>query len=284
MYEREIKEAIERSIDSNSLNFSQHRCLLKFPREICDLVELKTLDLSGWRIREIPAEIGNLIPLETLDLRSNSPSEYLYLGGNKIAEIPPELGNLVNLRGLYLEENQIKEIPLELGDLCNCDELNLQNNPITEIPVEIFKTEESPEFFLTYHPGLKVIPKEAAGYIYLNDVLIPDKYCGIPFKEWQPQWLIEEKNAELRRLLIQVIGYEKILAELQAINLDNWREYSLFKIDRELDIEPIVLLKMTCPSTNNIHVLRVPPDMNSAREAIQWVDWGIDAEEFSLET
>ena len=269
---RKIPVEIGKITNLRHLNLEANQ-LEEIPIEIGNLDLLISLELSRNKIKKIPAELGNLVPLE-----------YLYLGGNKIAEIPPELGNLVNLRELYLEENQIKEIPLELGNLCNCDELHLQNNPITEIPVEIFKTEESSEIFLTYHPGLKVIPQEAAGYIYLNDVLIPDKYCGIPLKEWQPQWLIEEENAELRRLLIQVIGYEKILAELQAINLDNWREYSLFKIEQELDIEPIVLLKMTCPSTNNIHVLRVPPDMNSAREAIKWVNWGIDAEEFSLET
>lgn len=37
----------------------------------------------------------------------------------------------------------------------------------------------------------------------------------------------------------------------------------------EIDVEPIHLLKMTCPSTRHIHVLRVPPDIFSAREAIR---------------
>lgn len=41
---------------------------------------------------------------------------------------------------------------------------------------------------------------------------------------------------------------------------------------------------MTCPSTSFIHALRVPPDINSAREAINWVNWGIDPEEFSVQT
>ncbi|MEH1837484.1 MAG: hypothetical protein V7L20_01675 [Nostoc sp.] len=41
---------------------------------------------------------------------------------------------------------------------------------------------------------------------------------------------------------------------------------------------------MTCPSTSFIHVLRVPPNMNSAREAIRWVNWGIELEEFAMQT
>lgn len=41
---------------------------------------------------------------------------------------------------------------------------------------------------------------------------------------------------------------------------------------------------MTCPSTGFIHVLRVPPDIHSAREAIRWVNWETDPEEFSIQT
>ncbi|MFN6560208.1 MAG: hypothetical protein RMY28_010405 [Nostoc sp. ChiSLP01] len=41
---------------------------------------------------------------------------------------------------------------------------------------------------------------------------------------------------------------------------------------------------MTCPSTEFIHVLRVPPNINSAREAIRWVNWGVGADEFGVQT
>jgi len=40
--------------------------------------------------------------------------------------------------------------------------------------------------------------------------------------QWQSQWLLEENNAELRRVLIQGIGYEKICKELQGQELDFW--------------------------------------------------------------
>lgn len=41
---------------------------------------------------------------------------------------------------------------------------------------------------------------------------------------------------------------------------------------------------MTCPSTSFIHTLRVPPNMNSAREAVRWVNWGVYPEEFGVQT
>jgi len=54
------------------------------------------------------------------------------------------------------------------------------------------------------------------------------------------------------------------LSELQATELDSWAEYTLLKIDADVDEEPILLLKMICPSTGFIHVSRVPPDVESA--------------------
>jgi hypothetical protein len=52
----------------------------------------------------------------------------------------------------------------------------------------------------------------------------------------------------------------------------------------EDDDESILLLKMTCPSTGFIHVARVPPDSLSAKEAISWMNWDIDPEEFAVQT
>ncbi|ABA19654.1 conserved hypothetical protein [Trichormus variabilis ATCC 29413] len=56
------------------------------------------------------------------------------------------------------------------------------------------------------------------------------------------------------------------------------------QIDNSIDVEPIYLLKMTCPSTGFIHVLRVPPQTKSAREAIRWINWGTDPETFFVQT
>jgi hypothetical protein len=117
-----------------------------------------------------------------------------------------------------------------------------------------------------------------------HGVGLPEKYGKLHPNQWQAKWLIEEDNAELRRVLIQGIGYDKIAQELGAIELDSYQEYTLLKIDTDIDVESIYLLKMTCPSTGFIHVLRVPPDVGSAREAIAWVNWGINPEEFSVQT
>jgi internalin A len=125
----------------------------------------------------------------------------------------------------------------------------------------------------------------ADGYslYFHHGVQLPEKYGKVHPDLWQAQWLLSEENAKLRRLLIQTIGYDRICQQLQAVELDGWQEYTLLKIDNA-DVEPIYLLKMTCPSTGFIHALRVPPDVRSAQEAIRWVNWDIDPEEFSVQT
>ncbi len=121
-------------------------------------------------------------------------------------------------------------------------------------------------------------------YYFWHGTEIPQKYGAVLSHNWRSQWLLEESNAELRRVLIQGIGYDRIVQGLEAVELDAWREYSLLKIQADVDVEPIHLLKMTCPSTNHIHVLRVPPDLTSAREAIRWVNWDVDSQTFAVET
>jgi internalin A len=120
-------------------------------------------------------------------------------------------------------------------------------------------------------------------FYYYHGVRLPEQYGQLHPNQWQSQWLLTEENAELRRVLIQGIGYDRICQELSAKEIDSWQEYALLQIDNA-DVEPICLLKMTCPSTGFIHALRVPFYLTSAREAIRWVNWDIDPEEFSVQT
>ena len=132
--------------------------------------------------------------------------------------------------------------------------------------------------------GVPAVAYQGFNVYAYHGVRLPEKYGILHPEKWQSQWLLEEDNAELKRVLIQGIGYDRICQELQAIELDSWQEYTLLRIDSNIDVEPIYLLKMTCPSTGYIHALRVPPDMATARDAITWVNWGIAPEEFAIQT
>ncbi len=116
-----------------------------------------------------------------------------------------------------------------------------------------------------------------------HGVLLPEEY-QMALEFWRSEWILTAPNAELRRVLIQGISYSRICSELNAKLLDRWREYELLEIQGKIDVEPIKILKMTCSSTDFIHALRVPPAMNSARQAIRWCNWDVDPTEFGRET
>ncbi|MBD1885871.1 DUF6745 domain-containing protein [Microcoleus vaginatus] len=133
-------------------------------------------------------------------------------------------------------------------------------------------------------------------YAY-HGVILPEWYGRLHPHQWQSKWVLKEQNAEVRRALIQGITYDRICQELAVTELDSWQEYTLLSIEFDDDFDwvgnakPVYLLKMTCPSTGHIHALRVPPDVRSssrasltALEAIRWVNWGIEPEEFSVQT
>ena len=134
-------------------------------------------------------------------------------------------------------------------------------------------------------------------YAY-HGVILPEWYGRLHPHQWQSKWVLKEQNVEVRRALIQGITYDRICQELAVTELDSWQEYTLLSIEFDDDFDdvgnpkPVYLLKMTCPSTGHIiHALRVPPDVRSssrasltAQEAIRWVNWGTDPEEFSVQT
>ena len=116
-----------------------------------------------------------------------------------------------------------------------------------------------------------------------HNTRIPERMGITPSNDWKPEWLLDEQNSEIRRILISVIGYEKIAKALNAETIDQWREYSLLRFPQDIDVEPLQLLTMRCPSTEKLHALRVPPDVKTARSAIAWCNWDIDPEEFGRE-
>lgn len=142
-------------------------------------------------------------------------------------------------------------------------------------------TDEEGRFHAEGYPALRFADGYAR-YIH-HGTILEGKYSVHP-SQWQSRWLLEEENAEMRRVLIQGIGYSRLCQELDAKELDTWREYSLLEIEQKIDVEPIHLLKMTCPSTNAIYTVRVPPDLRSARAAAGWINWDNDPEEFAVES
>jgi hypothetical protein len=85
--------------------------------------------------------------------------------------------------------------------------------------------------------------------------------------------ILNEPNAERRRVLLERLGYEAFLGRAHAELLDRDRdaggERRLLRV-RMLGDEALVCVSVICPSTGRQYVLRVPPTMKSCRQAVAW--------------
>jgi hypothetical protein len=88
------------------------------------------------------------------------------------------------------------------------------------------------------------------------------------------QEILNLENVEMRRVLIERLGYEKFIEQVGGLIRDRDRDAGG---DRQLvyipfeDDEPLMVLKVICPSTGHTHVLRVPPDMQTCHQAAAWI-------------
>ena len=87
------------------------------------------------------------------------------------------------------------------------------------------------------------------------------------------QEVLDTPNAELRRVKMERIGFERFLSEANPEVLDSdtdlGGERKLFRVQLE-DDEPLVCVSVCCPSTGRRYLLRVPPDTATCRQAVAW--------------
>jgi leucine-rich repeat protein SHOC2 len=314
--EEELEAIIEKAMIDRALKLDlRQNQLRRLPASIGDLTTLIELDLKANELVSLPQSIGNLVNLNRIALHCNQLTTlpesignlcdltYLNLEENQLTSLPESIGNLSSLTSLSLDNNQISSLPESIGNLLDLTRLSLLNNNLTSLPASIGRLskltciELDGNNYLEDLSILYLLPK--LKYAVFRGVYLDRRYLT-KLSNWKSEWLLDEKNVEMRRLLIQHVGYEKVCQELDAVEIDNWREYTLLKIDdievfydletenwgipEEISREPMVLLKMTCPSTGHIHILRVPPEMTSAEAAITWVNHGIHPDEFTVQT
>ncbi len=85
--------------------------------------------------------------------------------------------------------------------------------------------------------------------------------------------IFAERNAEIRRVMMERYGYERLIeaptVELLDRDRDAGGERRLLRVPLP-DDEDLVLVAVTCPSTGHQFVLRVPPAMTTCRQAVAW--------------
>lgn len=86
--------------------------------------------------------------------------------------------------------------------------------------------------------------------------------------------VMAEENTEVRRVMMERMGYERFLEEVNAKVIDRdtdaGGERTLVKVELPED-EPFVAVSVACPSTGRKYVLRVPPNITTAHAASAWL-------------
>lgn len=82
--------------------------------------------------------------------------------------------------------------------------------------------------------------------------------------------ILQQRNAEVRRAMIERKGPARFLREADAKKRDQSEWGTLYEVAIPGGGERWVMLEVTCPSTGRTHLLRVPPWMRSAKQAVAW--------------
>jgi hypothetical protein len=113
----------------------------------------------------------------------------------------------------------------------------------------------------------------------LSDIAL--RWRGVPITRqiaFAPETLtgpaiLAERNAEVRRVMIERVGFERFVREVKALVLDTdtdrGGERKLLRVNLDGD-EPMVLVSIHCPSTGRQYLVRVPPTMRKCRQAVAW--------------
>lgn len=98
--------------------------------------------------------------------------------------------------------------------------------------------------------------------------------------------ILQEENAELRRVMLEVFGYDRYLAESGAEPVHRDETGVLWRIDLPGD-EPVVMVEVvnSTPEPDGsfrTYYLRVPPHVRTAREGVAWT-FGLDEADYRPE-
>lgn len=121
---------------------------------------------------------------------------------------------------------------------------------------------------------LKHLPPSLAGADLLwRGILVEERIVFQP-ETITTDEILNERNAEKRRVLLERMGYEKFMQTASAEILDNDTDpggpRQLLRVPL-LNDEPLVCISVRCPSTAHHYIIRVPPHMQNCHQAAAWI-------------
>ena len=229
-------------------------------RSLPDGLRLGTLNVSGCTTLEALPDDLHFYFLDAKDCASLKT-----WGANGTVEV----GRIV-LRNC----RQLAALPNWLGTIA---ELDVQGcTSLTELPANLSVTGD----LEIAESGLTALPRGCMqADLRWRGVRIKPSIAFHP-ESITAQAVIETQNIELRRVMLERMGYEAFFKQANAKELDRDADPGgvrrLLRVDfkdesRWRRDEPLVCLSVTCPSTARHYIIRVPPDMDSCHQAAAWI-------------
>lgn len=232
------------------------------------------LELEGCqRLQSLPANlkvgtlnVANCTSLERLPERLDV--WFLNVSGcTKLAHFPRRASiarGSLNVNGC----RSLAALPDYLTDLATLD---IGNCPqLTQLPARL----QISSWIEIADSGLTSLPAHLKHVtIRWRGVSIDETTAFFP-ERLQAQRVLQERNAERRRIMIERMGFDRFMREAGAKRMDNDRDpggpRELLRVPMKGD-EDIVCLSCNCPSTGRHYLLRVPPTMKSCHQAAAWI-------------
>jgi len=120
--------------------------------------------------------------------------------------------------------------------------------------------------------------EDGSGLYFWKGIQVPERVILRP-DVMRVQDIMGERNAEVRRAMIERYGQDRFVLDAGAEVLNEWKGNELLSIDLPEDPDlRLVALKLRCPSTAAVYILRVPPDQTIVQGALAW-SFGLDVPE-----
>ncbi|MGZ3715757.1 MAG: DUF6745 domain-containing protein [Ktedonobacterales bacterium] len=220
-----------------------------------DRLEVSQIDVSGCRgLRRLPhgiqaryVNIANCTALEAWDDPSITSLRQLDARGcRNLRQLPPNL----------YEINQL--------DVSGCEQL-------AELPQELVVR----EWLDIGGTQIRALPQAAQPYrLRWNGVHVSGQIAFHP-ETITAAMIFSERNAELRRVMVERVGTERFLAQatptLRDSDTDPGGQRRLLVVRLPGGDEPLVVLQVHDPSTGRRYLIRVPPRMRTCHQAAAWI-------------
>ncbi|QDT40546.1 Leucine Rich Repeat protein [Gimesia alba] len=123
------------------------------------------------------------------------------------------------------------------------------------------------------HTGITELPESIdESQLRWRGVPINQRIAFHP-EEIMSEEILSEPNSELRRVMLERVGFDRFFKSVEAEVLDTDQDpggkRELLKVPLEGD-EDLVCVSVNCPSTDRRYIIRVPPDMKTCAQAIAW--------------